>query len=242
VSFEEQATAWIEWARWPLDAYWFYNDAFFELLPPPCRTLEVGCGEGRVSRDLRERGYDVVGLDPSRTLLAAAREADPAGDYLLGSAEALPFGAGAFDLVVAYNALMDVDDMPGAIGEIGRVLGPGGVLCACITHPMVDSGRWADEETFVIGERYLDRRRFEATFERPDLPPFTFHGWIYPLETHSRRSRRPDSSWSHCASPPLPTRRSLRGPGRRAGSGCRTSSCSARRSASRAGRPASRRP
>jgi SAM-dependent methyltransferase len=186
VSFEEQAAAWIEWARWPLDAYWFYRDAFFELLPPPCRTLEVGCGEGRVSRDLRERGYDVVGLDPSKTLLAAAREADPAGDYLLGSAGALPFGAGAFDLVVAYNALMDVDDMPGAIGEIGRVLGPGGVLCACITHPMVDSGRWADEETFVIAERYLDRRRYEATFERPDLPPFTFHGWVYPLETYSR--------------------------------------------------------
>lgn len=93
MSFEEQAAAWIEWARWPLDAYWFYREQFFELLPPPCRTLEVGCGEGRVSRDLRGRGYDVVGLDSSETLLAAARETDPAGEYVLGQAETLPFDA-----------------------------------------------------------------------------------------------------------------------------------------------------
>jgi SAM-dependent methyltransferase len=186
VSFEEQSAAWIEWARWPLDAYWFYRDPFFELLPGPGPTLEVGCGEGRVSRDLRERGYDVVGLDSSETLVRAAREVDPDGDYIVAAAESLPFDDGSFGLVVAYNSLMDVDDMPTAIAEMGRVLEPSGTLCACITHPMIDSGRWADEETFVIRERYLDRRRYEATFERPDLPPFTFRGWIYPLETYSR--------------------------------------------------------
>jgi SAM-dependent methyltransferase len=185
VSFEERASTWIQWARWPLDAYWFYRNAFFELLPAPGRTLEVGCGEGRVARDLSERGFDVTGLDPSATLIAAAREADPQADYVLGVAESLPFEDGSFEVVVAYNSLMDVDEMPEAVAEIGRVLASGGVFCACITHPMVDSGRWADQETFVIGERYLDRRRYEATFERPDLPPFTFRGWVYPLEAYS---------------------------------------------------------
>jgi SAM-dependent methyltransferase len=204
VSFEEQSAAWIEWARWPLDAYWFYRDPFFELLPGPGPTLEVGCGEGRVSRDLRERGYDVVGLDSSETLVRAAREADPDGDYVVAAAESLPFDDGSFGLVVAYNSLMDVDDMPAAIGEIARVLGPGGALCACITHPMVDSGRWADEETFVIGERYLDRRRYEATFERPDLPPFTFHGWVYPLETYSRALEAAGFVIDALREPPMP--------------------------------------
>lgn len=187
MSFEEQADAWIAWARWPLDAYWFYRHAFFELLPaPPRTTLEVGCGEGRVSRDLVARGYELTAIDSSPTLLRAARDEHPAGRYVEARAESLPFDEASFDLAVAYNSLMDVDEMPRAVAEIGRVLRPGGILCACITHPMVDSGRWADDETFVIRERYLERRSYEGTFERPDLPPFTFNGWIYPLESYSR--------------------------------------------------------
>lgn len=188
MSFEDQAHAWIQWARWPLDAYWFYRHAFFELVPPPPQTtLEIGCGEGRVTRDLRERGYKTVAVDVSPTLLEAARAADPAGEYIRAPAERLPFDAASFELVVSYNSLMDVDDMATAVSEIGRVLEPGGVLCACITHPMVDSGRWAaDDETFVIDRPYLARKRYEGTFERPDLPPFTFTGWVYPLESYSR--------------------------------------------------------
>jgi ubiquinone/menaquinone biosynthesis C-methylase UbiE len=105
--FEDRAATWIQWARWPLDAYWFFRDAFFELLPPPCRTLEVGAGEGRVSRDLAARGYGVTGLEASPTLVEAARAEHPDGDYVLGLAEELPFEDESFELVVAYNALMD---------------------------------------------------------------------------------------------------------------------------------------
>jgi SAM-dependent methyltransferase len=186
VSFEDRAATWIAWARDPLDSYWFFREAFFELLPPPPRrTLEVGCGEGRVARDLAARGYDVVGLDVSPTLVDAARAEDPDGEYVVADAGDLPFADESFELVVAYNSLMDTE-MPPAVAQIGRVLIPGGVLCACITHPMADSGRWADDETFVIGERYLDERPFEGTFERPGSPPMTFTGWIYPLESYSR--------------------------------------------------------
>jgi len=187
VNFEEQAATWIAWARRPLDAYWFYRDAFFELLPAPCRTLEVGCGEGRVTRDLRARGFAVTGLDAGSTLVEAARAEDPGGDYVVGEAESLPFEDASFDFVVAYNSLMDVDEMPRAVAEIGRVLTADGVLCACITHPMVDSGRWAeDDKSYVIDKPYLQRNRFELTAERPGVPPLTFSGWTYPLETYSR--------------------------------------------------------
>jgi hypothetical protein len=52
MSWEDQAENWLAWARTPgHDAYWSYRDAFFPLLPAPGRrTLEVGCGEGRVAR------------------------------------------------------------------------------------------------------------------------------------------------------------------------------------------------
>ena len=85
---------WLGWARTPgHDAYWHYRGAFFAPLPAPGGpVLEVGCGEGRVTRDLRERGYDVTGLDLSPTLIAAASEQDPGGAYVEAAAEALPFG------------------------------------------------------------------------------------------------------------------------------------------------------
>ena len=52
-----------------VDVYWYYRDAFFALVPPAGRvTLEVGFGEGRVSRDLVARGHRVTGVDVSRTL------------------------------------------------------------------------------------------------------------------------------------------------------------------------------
>ena len=190
MSWESEAANWIAWTRRPgHDAYWSYRDAFFELVPPPGRaTLEVGCGEGRVCRDLAARGHAVVGLDASPTLLAAAREAHPDGEYVLADAAALPFGDGSFDLVVAYNSLMDVEDMPGAVREAARILVPGGRLCLCITHPLADAGRFADrtpDAPFVIDDTYFGRRAFEGTFTRDSLA-MTFRGWVYPLEDYAR--------------------------------------------------------
>jgi SAM-dependent methyltransferase len=142
--WEDRASQWLAWARTPHhDAYWRYRDAFFRLLPPSAGgTLEVGCGEGRVTRDLAARDYAVTALDASPTLVAAAAERDPAGTYLVGEACDLPFADASFDLVVAYNVLMDLEDLPGAVAEAARVLTPTGRLCACVTHPASDAGAW----------------------------------------------------------------------------------------------------
>jgi SAM-dependent methyltransferase len=190
MGFEERAQGWLAWARTPgHDAYWTYRDAFFALVPEPgAATLEVGCGEGRVARDLVARGHRVTALDASPTLLRAAAEADPASRYVEGSAEALPFEDGAFDLVVAYNSLMDVDDMPAAVLEATRMLSPDGRLCACVTHPLQDACSWDpdDEEApFVVTERYLDQRRMSLAVERGGLA-FTFDGWCFPLAAYAR--------------------------------------------------------
>jgi SAM-dependent methyltransferase len=187
--WEGRAAEWLAWARTPgFDAYWRYRDAFFELVPPPSgRTLEVGCGEGRVSRDLVARGHRVTALDASPTLLNAAAEQEPGAEYVLGAAEALPFPDASFALVVAYNVLMDVADMAAAVAEAARVLEPGGSLCACVTHPVADAGRFAhdgDDAPFVVDGSYLGARRFEMRMER-DGRAMTFDGMAYPLEDYA---------------------------------------------------------
>jgi SAM-dependent methyltransferase len=188
--WEREALNWAAWARTPgHDSYWRYRDVFFELLPAPGRaTLDLGCGEGRVARDLRACGHRVTCIDASPTLLGLAREADPAGEYLLADAAALPFADASFDLVVAYNSLMDIQDMPGAVREAARVLEPRGRLCACVTHPFADAGAWESRDPdarFVVTGSYLERRRFEGTFERDGLA-VSFYSWCYPLEAYAR--------------------------------------------------------
>ena len=189
-SWEWQAEDWARWARTPgHDSYWVFRDLFFAaIVPTPGRlTLEVGCGEGRVARDLAQRGHIVIALDASPSLVAMAAAADPGSRYVVGDAAALPFPDGAFDTVVAYNSLMDVADMPAAVHEASRVLEPAGRLCVCVTHPTADAGKFQSKEPdapFVIPGSYLGRHRFEDTFERDGLE-ITFAGWRYALEEYA---------------------------------------------------------
>ena len=98
------------------------------LARSPGKALDVGCGEGRFCRALKAHGVDVVGIDPTPALLAAARRRDKNGAYLEGRAERLPFGDETFDLVVSYLSLIDIPDIESAIPEMARVLKPGGAL------------------------------------------------------------------------------------------------------------------
>src|SRR5262249_55526652 len=116
------------------------------LLPPPAGlTLDVGCGEGRVSRQLRSRGYDVIGIDASETLVEEAQSADPDGRYEVARIEALPIVDGAAQLVVCVNVLPHIHDFSGAARELVRVLGPGGTLLIGTIHPVAQAGTFDEE-------------------------------------------------------------------------------------------------
>lgn len=98
------------------------------LARAPRNALDVGCGEGRFCRMLAAHGVETTGLDPTPSLIAAARRRDPDGAYVEAGGEALPFAEASFDLVVAYLSLIDIPDYETAIAEMARVLRPGGAL------------------------------------------------------------------------------------------------------------------
>ncbi len=186
--WELEAERWTNWARTPgHDAYWYYRHAFFDgLVPVPGRiTLEIGCGEGRVTRDLASRGHRVIAVDGAVTLLRHAHRSMPGGRYARCDAESLPVGSGRVDLVVAYNSLMDFDDLSGAVCEIARVLEQDGVFCLCITHPAFDSVRFDEGGApYLLDEGYLGPRRFDETFTRDGLT-VRFSGWSRPIEAYA---------------------------------------------------------
>jgi SAM-dependent methyltransferase len=186
-AWETQAENWTRWAREPnLDSYWvFHRELFLALLPPPGQlTLDVGCGEGRVTRDLRDLGHHVVGVDAAPSMVAAARDADPGGDYLFADAAELPFDDESADLVVAFMSLMDMEDMPAAVREIGRVLTQGGRLLAAVAHPVNTAGRFEEDGRFRI-DSYLERRKVKDEIERDGLV-MVLHGRHLIFEDHSR--------------------------------------------------------
>jgi SAM-dependent methyltransferase len=185
-AWESEAQRWIAWARTPgHDSYWqFHRDVFLPTLPPPpCRVVDLGCGEGRLPRDLRRLGYEVTGVDGSPTLIAAAREADPAGRYELADAAELPLPDRCADLVTAFMTLHDIDDLDGAVREAARILVPGGRLRSAIVHPINSAGRFPTREPdaiFEIRDSYFEERRSNDTFTRDGLT-ITFASRHRPL-------------------------------------------------------------
>jgi SAM-dependent methyltransferase len=169
--WSQVAEEWLAWARKPNLA----------------RALDVGCGEGRVSRELTACGFQVTAVDPVSRLVGAAIEAGSARNYAVASASELPFENAHFDLVVAYNVLMDVEDVPAVLNEFRRVMRPAGQLIISITHPFVDHGRFAGKEVnspFGVKGTYFGSQRFEGVEERDGLR-MHFAGWSSPLEAYA---------------------------------------------------------
>jgi SAM-dependent methyltransferase len=182
------AENWVAWAREPNhDAFWAYRASLAAFVGRGCgKALDLGCGEGRVSRELTACGYQVTAVDPVDKLVNAAVQAKSAWNYAVATAAQLPFEDAQFDLVMAYNLLMDVDDVPAAVKEIRRVMRPTGQLIISIVHPFVDRGRFANNEAnspFVLEGTYFGRRRFEGVEEHRGMR-MHFAGWSMPLETY----------------------------------------------------------
>jgi SAM-dependent methyltransferase len=93
------------------------------------RALDVGCGTGALAYALAPHVREVVGVDRSADLLAAARERAPANaTFIEGDATALPFGWGEFDLVGCLRVLHHVRRPELVVAELARVMRRGGRL------------------------------------------------------------------------------------------------------------------
>jgi SAM-dependent methyltransferase len=183
--WDGQAAAWGRFARTPgHDAYHdgFNFPAFLSLLPPAGRkTLDLGCGEGRMGAELIRLGHDVVGMDSSPAMVEMAQERHPA---LVADAAALPFEDGAFDLVVAYMSVMNLDDPEAGVREAARVLEPGGRFCLAVVHPIDGAGAFEDD-AFVIRGSYFEPEAKLWESDRDGIR-VTFFDRALPLERLAR--------------------------------------------------------
>ncbi|MBS42016.1 MAG: SAM-dependent methyltransferase [Nocardioides sp.] len=123
-------------------------------LQPGERVLDMGCGAGRHAFEMYRRGADVVAFDQDADELAGVLEVFgamkeqgevPAGasaDIKQGDALALPFADGEFDRVVAAEVLEHVPADIQAIGELVRVLRPGGTIAVTVPRWFPEIVNW----------------------------------------------------------------------------------------------------
>jgi SAM-dependent methyltransferase len=140
----------------------------------PESVLEVGCGPGDFAELVAaETGAAVVAVDVSPRMVELARSRGV--DARVGDVQDLPFGDGGFDVAVAGWMLYHVPDLPRGLGELARILRPGGRLVAMtnsVLHllelrDLVGSGPAPLSFSRESGEALL-RERFAAV-ERIDV-------------------------------------------------------------------------
>jgi ubiquinone/menaquinone biosynthesis C-methylase UbiE len=101
--------------------------------PSPQRILDVGCGTGYLLRRLADRcpaATELAGVDAAAGMVEVARKATADGrlSFTVGTAEQLPYPAGAFDLVVSTTSFDHWADQQTGLAQCARVLAPGGRL------------------------------------------------------------------------------------------------------------------
>lgn len=126
----------------PPDAYDRYVGRYSrELAPrfldfadvPDGPVLDVGCGPGLLTEALAARlgGARVSAIDPSRSFAETCCARVPLADVRVGTGEALPFAAGAFDAALSQLVLPLAKDGKRFLAESSRVVRRGGVVAAC---------------------------------------------------------------------------------------------------------------
>ncbi|WP_247002479.1 class I SAM-dependent methyltransferase [Halosolutus gelatinilyticus] len=135
------------------------------------RTLEVGCGYGRLSPWIATRAGSFVGVDPDERALGIARRQYPDLAFARGRAEALPIDDGSIDLLVTWTVLQHVADdrIADVVAEFRRTLSDDGVAVCCErVEPPGDDHLWP--RSVESYDRLFDPMDLEGTYERPVEP------------------------------------------------------------------------
>ena len=130
------------------------------------RLLDVACGSGLAIELARLRGALCSGIDASARLVAVAGFRNPDADIRVGDMHHLPWEDRTFDAVTSFRGIWGTT--PAAVGEIYRVLRPGGRLGLTVWgHLKVSPGRWALAPFRLASQDKVDNQAAMVSLGRP---------------------------------------------------------------------------
>jgi SAM-dependent methyltransferase len=156
---------WETHAEWWIEGFTAGADAEYEeqIIPLAAhelagagRVLDIGCGDGQISRVLAAGGAEVVGVDPTANQIAVARQRGGGPAYVRAPADRLPFADASFDAALACLVFEHIDAVDESIAELARVLRPGGRFSFFLNHPLLQTpgSGWIDDHLIDPPEQY----------------------------------------------------------------------------------------
>lgn len=151
--------------------------AVLQLCRGEGRILDVGCGQGVLTRELTAAGFKVTGTDISARLLQIARDDEAKSAQGIAYTEddacvLAKFADREFDGATSNLAINDVDDLPGFMSSVARVLRPGGWFVFAGMHPCFYSPHTRLEQGGETGvaTTYFDEGRWWRPKNVPSGP------------------------------------------------------------------------
>jgi SAM-dependent methyltransferase len=155
-------------------------------IQPRHHVLDIGCGTGQTTRlaATRAHGGQVIGIDLSAPMLAAARAAAARhgitnAHFVQGDAQVHPFTQSGFDVAISRGAIMFFNDPVAAFTNIRQALRPGGRLAFVCPRRMEDNTWFTVPVTALLG-----RLPMPAPYE-PGMFSFAHEDHIHDLLTRS---------------------------------------------------------
>jgi ubiquinone/menaquinone biosynthesis C-methylase UbiE len=119
------------------------------------KVLDVGCGTGIATRQLKEYGFEVVGVDKDTQMIEKAKSKNDGITYFVAPADNLPFEDAQYDIITTFTSLHWFDDDQSMI-ELKRVLKESGLFFSAL--------KWTEKDTTFyrefksISEKYVGSR------------------------------------------------------------------------------------
>lgn len=172
---------WLSWARGPGSEVFdkIFVPIFRDVMPTGGIVLDLGAGEGRLTRALHEMNpaCRFICLDRQVSLLCQVSALTPT---MAADMRALPLSSDSVDAVIACMTLQETENPEVAVSEIVRILKPRGCVTLLVTHPIA-SALGADG---TMNMRSYGDDGFYERYVRRGGQDISLHGYRYSLSRY----------------------------------------------------------
>jgi len=154
------------------------------------RVLDCGCGSGVQSKELFDRGLEVVGMDLSPKMVSEAKKRVPQAKFAVGDMTKMGFARGSFDGVYVRASLLHIPKnlVPKVLKSINKILKNGGILYLALKE-----GKGEGE---VVDERFGKKvRRFFSFFSEKEVLDLLKESGFVLLKKSKRQRAKNSTLW-----------------------------------------------